>query len=107
MSSLFRGQKCVSFRGPVFSQEIDVHLSIQYFLPAKDVENIQTPRYKSVDWALLTMFNKILATPPRNKALLRVYENHWFPLIRPKIKPLITGGGNVWGGQLGFDSLDM
>ena len=28
--------------------------------------------------------------PPRNKALLlRVYEAHWFPLIRPAINPLI------------------
>ena len=23
-----------------------------------------------------------LRYPPRNKALLRAYENHWFPLIR-------------------------
>ena len=33
-------------------------------------------------------------TSPRNKALLRLI-NHWFPLIRPAIKPLFLGGGGV------------
>ena len=38
--------------------------------------------------------------PPRNKGLLRAYENHWFPLIRPAINPLFLGGGTSEGGRL-------
>ncbi len=34
----------------------------------------------------------ILATPPANIALWSGFINHWFPLIRPAIKPLIPGG---------------
>ena len=42
------------------------------------------------------------ATPRGNKALLRDYENHWFPLIRPAIRALFLGGGWLWGGYLRF-----
>ncbi len=39
----------------------------------------------------------ILATPPKATPqeiaglMIRVYEAHWFPLIRPAIKPLFLG----------------
>ena len=35
--------------------------------------------------------------------MIRAYENHWFPLIRPAIKPLFLGGGV--GGTLGLGRL--
>ena len=38
--------------------------------------------------------------PPNNKALWSGLINHWFPLIRPKIKPLFLGGGTLGGGWL-------
>ena len=31
-------------------------------------------------------------TPTRNESFLRAYINHWFPLIRPALKPLFRGG---------------
>ena len=37
--------------------------------------------------------------PPRNKAGYYGLINHWFPLIRPAIKPLFLGGV-PWGGRL-------
>ena len=32
--------------------------------------------------------------------IFRAHENHWFPLIRPAIKPLFLRGGVVGGGGL-------
>ena len=43
-------------------------------------------------------------TPPPEIAV--AYENHWFPLIRPAIKPLLTCGGYVARG-VGWIAMTM
>ena len=32
--------------------------------------------------------------------LITAYEHHWFPLIRPAIKPLVSEGGMSMGGKV-------
>ena len=56
-----------------------------------------------------------LTYPPPEIAdlMIRAYENHWFPFIRPAIKPLFFWGGYVRGGwltshdQLGLSNLQL
>ena len=40
-------------------------------------------------------------TPPQEIAglMIRVYDNHWVPLIRPTIKSLFSLGGDTFGGD--------
>ena len=41
-------------------------------------------------------------TPPNRKFTVRAYENHWFPVIRPAIKPLFLRGVNAARGAVGW-----
>ena len=50
--------------------------------------------YTYHDWST----NPPNVPPPRNKALWSGLINHWFPLIRPAIKTLISGGYVARGG---------
>ena len=43
----------------------------------------------------------------RGSLMIRAYENHWFPLIRPAIKPLFLGGDTLGGGWLSSHDLSI